>query len=182
VGRRAVARVLAFLARRLEALPLLLVVATRPEQQSPSHLSAALVVEPGALVLRPAPLSPASVETLVRRAVGGAADEGFTAACLEATGGNPFLLSELLREVRARRIPPTAQAARRIGSLAPGGVSAVELRLAQMPAGARALAEAVAVLVDRVPPAAAGPACSPRRPTRRSRSTWPRTRTAPARS
>jgi DNA-binding CsgD family transcriptional regulator len=147
---------LAFLARRLEALPLLLVVATRPAQQSPSHLSAALVVEPGALVLRPAPLSPASVETLVSRAVGGAADEDFTAACLEATGGNPFLLSELLREVRARRIPPTAQAARRVGSLALGGVSAVvELRLAQMPAEARVLAEAVAVLVDRVSPTAA---------------------------
>jgi DNA-binding CsgD family transcriptional regulator len=142
---------LCFLARRIEGLPLLFAVATRPARESPGHLAATLATEPLAVVLRPAPLSRASVETLVRRAVGSGADTDFAAACLEATRGNPFLLSELLREVRAQRLAPTAAVARSVGSLSPDGVSAVvELRLAQMPDGARPLAEAVAVLGDRV--------------------------------
>jgi DNA-binding CsgD family transcriptional regulator len=140
---------LAFVARRVEGLPLLVVVATRPAIESPAHLSAALVAEPSATVLRPAPLSQASVESLVRQTVGSEADRDFAAACLEATSGNPFLLSELLREVQARQLAPTAEAARRVGSLAPGGVSAVvELRLARMPDAAGPLAEAIAVLGD----------------------------------
>jgi DNA-binding NarL/FixJ family response regulator len=147
---------LTFLARRVDALPVLVAVATRPVREATSPLPAALLTEPGATVLRPAPLSAASVETLVRDTAGSEAEEDFAAACLEATRGNPFLLSELLREVRARRISPTAEAARRVGSLAPGGVSAaVELRLAGMPSGARPLAEAVAVLGDGTSPAGA---------------------------
>jgi DNA-binding CsgD family transcriptional regulator len=140
---------LCFLAARAEGLPLLLAVAMRPSRESPSHLPAALVTEPSATVLRPAPLSRSSVEDLVEGAVGSDTEGDFATACLEATRGNPFLLSELLREVQARRIAPTAEAAHRIGSLAPGGVSAaIELRLAQMPETARPLAWAVAVLGD----------------------------------
>jgi DNA-binding NarL/FixJ family response regulator len=140
---------LGFLARRAEGLPLLVVTATRPAREAQSPLSAALVTEPTATVLRPAPLSRASVETLVHQTAGADADEDFAAACLEVTRGNPFLLSELLREVEARRIAPTAEAARRVGSLTPGGVSAaIELRLAQMPPQARPLAEAIAVFGD----------------------------------
>ena len=148
---------LTFLARRVDGLSLLLVTATRPAREAPGPLPAVLVTDPGATVLRPAPLSAASVETLVRETAGAEADEDFAAACVEATRGNPFLLSELLREVSARRIAPTAEAARRVGSLAPGGVSAaIELRLGRMPTGARPLAEAVAVLGDGTsPPAAA---------------------------
>jgi DNA-binding CsgD family transcriptional regulator len=140
---------LGFLARRIESLPLLLVAATRPATESRAHLSAALVTEPGATVLRPAPLGGESVKTLVRRTVGLDADEEFTRACLDATRGNPFLLSELLREVGTRKLAPDAEAAHSVGSLVPGGVSAlVEVRLARMPEGARPLAEAVAVLGD----------------------------------
>ena len=147
---------LTFIARRIDALPVLLAVATRPVREAPGRLPAALVTEPGAVVLRPAPLSRASVEILVRGAAGAEAEADFAAACLEVTRGNPFLLSELLREVEARRISPTADAARRIGSLTPGGVSAaIRLRLAGMPEGARPLAEAIAVLGDGAPPASA---------------------------
>ncbi|HLM08557.1 MAG TPA: AAA family ATPase [Thermoleophilaceae bacterium] len=147
---------LGFVARRIEGLPVLLAVATRPVKESPGHLAATLVTDPGATVLRPAPLSGGSVTALVRHAVGAGAEDDFASACLEATHGNPFLLSELLREVRAERLPPTAETARRVGSLAPGGVSAVvELRLAQMPDGARPLAEAVAILGDGTSAAAA---------------------------
>jgi DNA-binding NarL/FixJ family response regulator len=147
---------LSFAARRVDGLPLLLVAASRPAQESPGHLSTALLTDPAATVLRPAPLSRASVEELVGGSVGANADADFATACLDATRGNPFLLAELLREVRAQRLPPTADEARRVGSLAPGGVSAiVEMRLARMPEGASQLAEAVAVLGDRSPAALA---------------------------
>jgi DNA-binding NarL/FixJ family response regulator len=147
---------LSFAARRVEGVPLLIVAASRPAYESTGDLLAVLLTEPGARVLRPAPLSAESVETLVRETVGSTADASFTTACLESTRGNPFLLSELLREVRARRLAPTAQEALRVGSLAPGGVSAVmQLRLARMPDGARPLAEAVAVLGDHTSGAAA---------------------------
>src|SRR5919108_2886362 len=61
---------LSFLARRIDGLPVLLAVATRPVREAPSRLPAALVTEPGASVLRPAPLSRASVETLVLETAG----------------------------------------------------------------------------------------------------------------
>ncbi len=153
---------LCFAARRVEGVALLIVAASRPANESSGDLWAELVTEPGARVLRPAPLSPASVETLVRATVGATVDANFTAACLESTRGNPFLLSELLREVGARRLAPTAQEALRVGSLAPGGVSAVmQLRLARMPDGARPLAEAVAVLGDHTSGASAARLAGP---------------------
>src|SRR5919108_250469 len=108
-------------AARGEGRLVVLAVATRPVREAPGRLPAALVTEPGAVVLRPAPLSRASVEILVRGAAGAEAEADFAAACLEVTRGNPFLLSELLREVEARRISPTADAAPRIGSATPRG-------------------------------------------------------------
>src|SRR5215218_3888903 len=68
---------LGFLARRVEGLPLLLAAATRPVKETGDRLHAALVTEPGATVLRPAPLSRGSVETLVRETAGADADRDF---------------------------------------------------------------------------------------------------------
>src|SRR4051794_2106728 len=62
--------VLSFLARRIEGLPILVATATRPVQDATTPLPAALLAEPGATILRPAPLSPASVDRLVRENAG----------------------------------------------------------------------------------------------------------------
>ena len=73
----------------------------------------------------------------------------FAAACREATGGNPFFLEALLREVSERRLSPDAAGAAACARIGPAAVAeAVLLRLSERPAAATALVRAVAVLGD----------------------------------
>ena len=52
------------------------------------------------------------------------------------TGGNPFLVGELLDEAAARGVDPTAAAAAEVAAIVPRGVAnAVLLRLARLPSG-----------------------------------------------
>ncbi|HZN88145.1 MAG TPA: AAA family ATPase [Thermoleophilaceae bacterium] len=136
-----------YLARRLEDSPIAVVVATRPVADARNALLARLVTDPAAAVARPSPLSHRGVAAWAAAALGAPPDEAFVASCAQATGGNPFFLGELLRELARRRLAPDERAAELAGTLAPDGVAAmVMLRLAGAPLGARELAEAVAVL------------------------------------
>ena len=147
---------LGYLARRIVDLPVVLVVSLRPLSAQSGHLLAELVAQPEALRLTPSPLSPAAVDELIAGQLGTEVPPAFSNACREVTGGNPFLLTELLREVGSQGLAPTEETARRIGSIAPTGVAAVTtVRLARLPAACRALAEAVAVLGDGAPVAGA---------------------------
>ncbi|MGH2892059.1 MAG: AAA family ATPase, partial [Solirubrobacteraceae bacterium] len=111
------ARALAFIGRRLEGEPLALILATRPLDPEETPVSASLVSDPATLVLRPSPLSRAAVGALVTDSLGAEPHERFTAACLAVTGGNPFLLGELLDEAGARGLSPTAAAAGELAEL-----------------------------------------------------------------
>ena len=73
---------------------------------------------------------------------------GFAQACLRATGGNPLLLDELSRAMRADSITPRRRAPSTcVADVGPRAVSrTVLLRLARLDADAIALAQAVAVL------------------------------------
>jgi DNA-binding CsgD family transcriptional regulator len=129
------------LATRLETLPVLLLVASRADADGVRPL----LVEPTARVLRPAPLSPGAVGSWVGEEVGG--DDEFAAACHRATAGNPFLVREVLREVRAARIEPDATGVARLERLSPRTVaSSILLRLGGLPPAAGELARAAAVL------------------------------------
>jgi DNA-binding CsgD family transcriptional regulator len=65
------------------------------------------------------------------------------------TGGNPFLLGELLEEVAARRVKPVAGSAPEVDALVPRGVAnAVLLRLSRLAPEAGVLARALSVLGD----------------------------------
>jgi DNA-binding CsgD family transcriptional regulator len=76
----------------------------------------------------------------------------FVAACEAATGGNPFLLAELLEEAAADGLAPTAAAAERVRELVPETVlRAMLVRLRRLSAEAVALARAAAVLGERAP-------------------------------
>ncbi len=131
------------LATRLEHLPVLLLVASRPE---PGALGG-LLVDPAARVLRPAPLSRQAVGGWVSDELGQPANAEFVAACQRATGGNPFLVSELLREVRAEGLAPNADGVEQLRGLSPRGVAtSVLLRLAGLFPAAGALARCAAVL------------------------------------
>ena len=76
-----------------------------------------------------------------------AADPEFAAACHHATGGNPFLLEQLVSEVRAEGIEPTEASAARVSSLGPDTVRAsVLLRLERLPSAGGPVARALAIL------------------------------------
>ena len=68
-------------------------------------------------------------------------------ACREATGGNPFLVIELLLEARDRAMHPDASRAREVAAIGPSAVSrAVLIRLRRISEVAVEVAKAVALL------------------------------------
>src|SRR6516164_5096015 len=90
-------RWIAYLAPRIDGLPLLLVLATRPpEQSSESGFLTRILADPAAVILRPAPLGAESIAALAGAAFGAQPDREFVAACQSATGGNPLFLRAVL--------------------------------------------------------------------------------------
>ncbi len=90
-----------YLARRLEGLPILLALTARPNEPGvQSELVRGLAADLEVPSLKPAPLSEAGTAALVRERLG-TAPEPVALACHDATGGNPFLIQELLVELNA---------------------------------------------------------------------------------
>lgn len=90
--------------------------------------------------LAPPPLSPAAVAAIARRAVSGASEAALR-DCARLTGGNPFLVRQLVAEMAGTADAPP-------GDLMPEEVGAtIARRLASRPEPARRLAEAAAVFV-----------------------------------
>ncbi|MFD9354471.1 ATP-binding protein [Streptomyces sp. NPDC060031] len=110
---------LAAFAPRAEHLPLLLVVAYRPDEL-PAHAEAFRTL-PGRAGHRPltlAPLTEDAVCTLVREAVGGHADAAFCREAWAVTTGNPFEAVELTAKVRDKGLAPTSASAPLLRDLA----------------------------------------------------------------
>jgi DNA-binding CsgD family transcriptional regulator len=146
-------RFLQFLVPRLEELPVLVALASRlTEPGFDRDPIDALATDPLAHVLRPRPLGESAVATLVSEELGAPPDPAFNGACAQATGGNPFLLRELLRELATDGVQPAAEATPLVSQLAPPTVArAVLLRLARLGDHAAALARALAILGDGAP-------------------------------
>src|SRR5947209_2068307 len=139
-------RFLEFLLPRLQELPVLVAAAARP-----GEALAALAVDDLARMVQPAALTAPAVARLVGATLAEAPDERFAQACHEATGGNPFLVGELARELARDQVRPRAAHAEIVRGLAPPTVArAVLVRLARLGPEATALARAVAVL-ERAP-------------------------------
>jgi DNA-binding CsgD family transcriptional regulator len=136
------------LARRVDELPVLIVLATRPtEPGADVELLDAIRAEPATTVLRPAPLSGAATAAVLRRTLGDEVDPRFDAACHEAAGGNPLLLGALVGSLRQAGVAPGADGVAAVRERAPGIVSAFVLpRLRHLPRPAVAVARALAVL------------------------------------
>jgi DNA-binding CsgD family transcriptional regulator len=143
-------RFLAYLARRLEGLPLLVVASLRPaEPGADVALIAELAQDPLTLSVLPGPLSRASAEELLRERLGATPDPAFAAAIHRTTGGNPLFLHELLRALEAEGVAPTAEHVDVVDELGPRAASrSVFLRLGRLQAEAIAVASAAAVLGD----------------------------------
>lgn len=140
-------RFLHYLAGRLDGAGIALVVATRPSRED--RRWADLPAGPSGRVLHPALLSAAGSERFVRDRAGEAPSSAFVAACHRASGGNPFLLGELLVAVRSDGLGWDDAAATSVASLSPRGVSrSVLLRLHGLPARATRLARAIGTFGD----------------------------------
>jgi DNA-binding SARP family transcriptional activator len=143
-------RYLAFLVRRLEAVPVLVVGTVRTgEDDADGGLLAELALEPTALVLRPAPLSAEATAGIVTRRLGAPVSPLFAAACHRTTTGNPLLLRQLLRGLEADGVRPDAAHADMVVAIGSRAVSSMVLmRLRRLPREVTAVARAAAVLGD----------------------------------
>jgi DNA-binding CsgD family transcriptional regulator len=142
-------RALVFIARRIEGQPLSVVLATRPPDPAVTSETATLLAEPEVEVLRPLALTETAVSALVAARLFDDPDARFVSECLEATGGNPFLVGELLSEIAARGFDRTEAAGASVDEIVPRGVAnAVLLRLARLEPSALSLARALSVLGD----------------------------------
>ena len=145
-------RFLAYLAVRLADLPIAVICTTRPgEESTDPRADAALRAAAGEGLAQLQSLSDDAVSTIVLEHFP-EADVAFAETCAEITGGNPFLLLELLEQTRLSHQTPDAITAQRLGGLAPDAVlDAVIARLGTMPPDVRAVAIAAAILGDAVP-------------------------------
>jgi len=141
-------RFLAYLARRLEDMPV--VVGTTLRSTDPGTdpaLIAEIGNEPATRSVCPDPLSADAVAAMVHARLGEDADPRFCAACARVTGGNPLLLRQLLTSLEADGVKPDAASVEVVADIGPRAVSrTVLIRLARLPGEAVSVARAVAVL------------------------------------
>jgi DNA-binding CsgD family transcriptional regulator len=145
-------RFFAYLAQRIEGLPVAMLLAGRPPDstlESAGSPWAQLLARPEAIALQVRPLSQDAAVILARERLGEEADDGFCRSCHAATGGNPLFLRELLRALEAAAVVPSAEAAAEVQTVGPATVSRFVLhRMASLGPSATELARAVAVLGD----------------------------------
>jgi DNA-binding NarL/FixJ family response regulator len=140
----------AFLAHRLEGLPLLLLVGSRPPEQADHPILVdAIFGDPARVAITPRALGRESVAVLARERLGIEPADGFAVALHSASGGNPLFLSALLDAVAVSRMSPTADQAAAVLALGPHAVSrAVARRVARLGNDAGTLLHAAAILGD----------------------------------
>ncbi len=143
-------RFLNYLAARLEGIPAVAMAAVRTGEAAgeSSDLIAELAGIPSTENLLLGPLSPSGAERVVRDTYPTATSE-FCAACGDVSGGNPFLLGELLEDLRAEGVVPDASAARTVATLAPDGIRrATLIRLGRLGSEVVEVAKCIALLQD----------------------------------
>jgi DNA-binding CsgD family transcriptional regulator len=140
---------LGFLLPRLEELPVALVFTRRPDEpESPEGLGR-IAADPSVLHLTPTPLSTGATASLLTHELGRQPASSFAAACREVSGGNPFLLCELVRTLDEQGVEPEAQEAELVRKQAPERVSQTVLRrTGRLSPEAQAVARSLAILGD----------------------------------
>ena len=143
-------RWLAFLAPRIRDVPVVLLASGRSDEpQAPAEWAA--LRETASAVVELDPLSLAASTELLGRELVDVPTGRFAEACHRATGGNPFFLTELARDLRARGIHASDENVTAVSSLAPDTVArSVVGRLAARSPDVGRLARAVAVLGEEV--------------------------------
>ena len=129
-------RWLAYLARRIDGLPVAALAASRPAEPEESVRIDELLAIPGVGVRVPQPLGLSATSELIARNSGREPADEFAQACQLATGGNPWLLRELLEGARDAGLAPTVESAALVAGLAGGRVRpAVLARIGRLDPG-----------------------------------------------
>jgi DNA-binding CsgD family transcriptional regulator len=143
--------VLAYLARRIDDLPLLVAVAARGDDpRAASDLLSQLGGVRSATVLHPQRLSPRGAAQLIRR-LAPEASAGVCRDCHRAVDGNPWLLGELGRQIATHGSDAIADAGDDAPPVSAIARNVIRWRLATLTAGDRAVASALAVVGDGAP-------------------------------
>jgi DNA-binding CsgD family transcriptional regulator len=139
---------LAYLARRLEGLPVALIISIRDGAQRDWIAPlAALASTASRSVVRPGGLSVSAVGSLLARVSGEAPDSDAIVAVHRATGGNPFLVSALTGMLVADGVRLDGHVSERVAALAPRTVSrSIMVRLASLGPAAGPVLRSVAIL------------------------------------
>lgn len=142
---------LIYLCGRIEDLPVLIVLATRPPEPH-AKLLTTLAAIPTIPIITVEPIGERSLGKWIERALGTPASAKFTASFARVTAGNPFAVSELLLELRRTGTTPDSNAAATLERLAPDGVRRNAMaRLGGLHPDALVLARALTVLDDGAP-------------------------------
>lgn len=116
---------LSYLVGRVEEVRVVVIAAARTDPHHPNgRFVAELCTTPGVQVIEPMPLSNVGVAHMISCRLHTHGDEAFVEACREATGGNLFLFSELLRELDDNGVEPVAESIPRLSAIGPAGVDA----------------------------------------------------------
>lgn len=145
-------RFLAYLSARLTTLPVVVVVAVRKGARcTDSAALKALRRAAGDVPLAPRNLTEGGVRGLVRAELP-AAGRAFARACAQITGGNPALVSHVLRATAGLDLKVNGSPAELLGALMPEPVlEMVESQLMMVSPAGRGVACALAVLGGRAP-------------------------------
>ncbi|GGO90344.1 hypothetical protein GCM10012280_35660 [Wenjunlia tyrosinilytica] len=138
---------LASFASKVEDLPLLMILAYRPDQLSGSEALRRTADRNGVRPLGLSALTPEAVAELLRGELGEDAETGFCRECWVVTGGNPYETVELTANVLDRGILPTEASSPLLHRLAAATRgSGLVARLQQLGPASVRLAWAVALL------------------------------------
>ena len=142
-------RFLNYLSRRIEDLPVALVLTLRSgDAPAAAAVLSDLCQQDGARTLRLLPLGKEAVQDAILAEYPDA-DESFCAACERASAGNPFLLGELLAAVAAEGIEPSDASTAKVELLSSQPVAQRVLgRIERLGPDGLALTQAMAVLGD----------------------------------
>ena len=146
-------RWIGFVVRRLEGVNLAVLLAARPPDLSPPQRAlTALQEEPRVQRVALEPFTSEAAAVIVRDRFG-AADDAFVVACHQASGGNPFLLRELLSVVGERGLAANSTTAGQVALLASEGLQrAVLARVVALGDDALAVARATALVAEAAVP------------------------------
>lgn len=145
-------RLLGYLARRLDGLPLMVLIASRPTAADEQQAEQLMLARAARRLIEPRPLSERGTAEVLAHRLGEPVDGEFCGECHRLTGGNPLLVAELVRALAVGRVQPVAERVRELARLGGSAVgNTLRVRLIEVGPDAAQLARSAALLGDGAP-------------------------------